>query len=174
MLQNYNTYKILQLFFDEPTKNFQLREVSRMTKISLPSVINHISKLESYGFIKKVKKHTYSSYEADMNSDKFKLYKKIDLLLRLNESEMIDYLTKTFVPDVIVLFGSASRGEDIERSDVDLFIAAKEKNVNLKKFEKIIRRKINLLFEPDISKISKELRNNLANGIVLYGYLKVL
>ncbi len=47
----------------------------------------------------------------------------------------------------------------------------KHKNLILTKFEEAINRKINLLFEPKISNLSKELKNNLANGIVLSGYL---
>jgi hypothetical protein len=36
-----------------------------------------------------------------------------------------------------------------------------------------VRRRISLHFEERISKISKELLNNIVNGIVVYGYLEV-
>ena len=52
MLQN-NKYRILELFFDSPTKKFQLREISRLVKLGLLSVINHIKYLEKEKFIKK-------------------------------------------------------------------------------------------------------------------------
>lgn len=174
MLQNYNTYRILQLFFDSPTKNFQLREISRLSKIALPSVINHVNKLLHEGFITKEKKHTYVSYVANRTSEKFKLYKKSDLVIRLHNSGLINYLIKEFQPNSIVLFGSCSRGEDIENSDVDIFIESKENEVKLSDFEKQIKRKMNLLFEPKAVRLNKELLNNLVNGIVLYGYLRVL
>lgn len=35
-------------------------------------------------------------------------------------------------------------------------------------------RKMNPLFEPNLSSLSKELLNNIINGTVLHGYLKVL
>lgn len=172
MLQNYNTYKILQLFFDSPTKLFQLREISRLVELGLPSVINHVKKLEKDGFVKKEKRWVYESYIAN-KVDKFKLYKRNDVLLRLYESGLIGYIDEQLSPNVIVLFGSASRGEDIESSDIDLFILAKEKEINFKKYENKIKRKINPFFEEKISDIPKELLNNIVNGIVLKGYLEV-
>jgi predicted nucleotidyltransferase len=178
MLENYNTYKILQQFFDMPTHRFQIREISRITKISLPSVINHLRILEKEGFVKKVKNGVYHSYTAVIN-DKFRLYKKLDLIRRLHESRLVDYLEKELsYPSAIVLFGSGAEGEDMEKSDIDIFIIAKEKDLDLAKFEKMLKRSINLhFFGKKDMKIMKrknpELLNNIINGIVLYGYLKV-
>ena len=173
MLQNYNTYRILQLFFDQPTKLFQLRELSRLAKIGLPSVINHVKKLEKDGFIKKEKKSVYESYTANKDDDKYRLYKKNDIVLRLDESGFVKYVTDSIMPNAVVLFGSASRGEDIETSDIDIFILSKEEKLDLKKFENTLKRKINVYFEPDIKNLSKELLNNIINGIKIYGYVKV-
>lgn len=172
MIQNYTTYRVLQLFFDFPTKNFQLREICRILKLGMPSVTIHVKKLKKIGLIKKEKKGVYESYISNKN-DLFKVYKRNDILLRLYQSGLIDFLTQSFTPDAIVLFGSASRGEDIENSDIDLFIAAKERRVNLKIFEEKLKRKINLHFESKISDLPKELLNNIINGIILDGYLKV-
>ena len=174
MLQNYNTYRILQIFFSEPTRFFQLRGISRIAKIGLPSAINHVKKLEKGGFVKKEKKGVYESYTANKESDKYKLYKKSDIILRLNESGFIEYLINNTTPNAIMLFGSASRGEDTEASDVDIFVLAKEEKLDLKKFEKFIKRKINIYFEDNIKNLSKEFLNNIINGIKLYGYLKVV
>jgi len=173
MLQDYTKYKILQLFFDSPTKQFQFREISRMIKIGLPSVINYVKKLQKEGFVRKEEKGVYGSYTAN-KTEQFKLYKKNDLLIRIYESGLLDHLSDELNPNVIVLFGSTSRGEDIEASDVDLFVLAKEKELNLKKYERLLKRKIKILFEEDISDIPKELLNNIINGAVLRGYLKIL
>ena len=172
MIQKYTTYRVLQLFFDYPTKHFQLREICRLLKFGMPSVKNHVEMLEKQGFVKKEKRGVYQSYVSTRN-DLFKIYRKNDILIRIQESGLIDFLADSFVPDVIVLFGSSSRGEDIESSDIDLFLIAKEKKVDLKKFEVKLRRKINLHFEERISKVPKELLNNIINGVVVYGYLKV-
>jgi len=77
------------------------------------------------------------------------------------------------MPDVIILFGSASRGEDLKQSDVDLYLQCKEKSLELKKYEKILGRIIKIFFEEDFNKLSKEFRNNIINGVILKGYLRV-
>ena len=167
MIQKYNRYKILQVFFDNPTKNFQLREISRNVNLGLPSVTAHIKALE------KEKGNIYSVYKAN-KTKKFKIYKRNNILIRLHESGLIDFLLNSLSPNVIVLFGSASRGDDIETSDIDLFIQSKQQNLKLEKYEKILKRKINLLFEEKIKDMPKELLNNIINGITIHGYLKVL
>lgn len=115
----------------------------------------------------------YESYVASKN-EIFRLYKRNDVLIRIEESGLRDFLADTFVPDVIVLFGSASRGEDIETSDIDIFLMAKEKEVNLKRYEEKLHRKISLHFEENVHDVPKELLNNIINGIVIHGYLKVV
>lgn len=172
MIQNYIRYRILQLFFDFPTRYFQLREMCRLLDLGMPSIRNHVKKLEKEGFVKKEKRGVYESYVSARN-EIFKLYKRSDILMRIQGSGLIEFLEDAFTPDAIVLFGSASRGEDVESSDIDLFLVAKEKEVNLKKFEGKLGRKITLHFEENISKIPKELLNNIINGIVIHGYLKV-
>ena len=173
MIQNYIRYKILRIFFDYPTRKFQLREISRIIQLGLPSVINHVKNLEKQGFVKKINGGVYDSYTSD-KTEIFKIYKKNDVLSRLHESGLVDLLVDTVIPDAIVLFGSASKGEDIEESDIDLFLIAKEKKVDLKIFEKKLNRKISLHFEDKIQNIPKELLNNIVNGIIIYGYLKVV
>ncbi|MDP2766036.1 MAG: nucleotidyltransferase domain-containing protein [Candidatus Methanoperedens sp.] len=172
MLQKYTTYRVLTLFFDYHTRHFQLREISRMLKLGMPSVINHVKILEKESLIKKEKRGVYESYISEKN-DLFRTYRRNDILLRIHESGLIDFLADELMPDAIVLFGSCARGEDIETSDVDLLVVAKEKEVDLKKFESALKRKISLHFEENVSQIPKELLNNIVNGIVVYGYLTV-
>jgi len=129
-------------------------------------------KLEKEGLIKKEKRGVYKSYVSEKN-DLFRIYRRNDILLRMQESGLVDFLADEFMPDAIVLFGSCARGEDIETSDIDLLVVAKEKEVGLKKFESALKRKISLHFEENVSEIPKELLNNMVNGIVVYGYLTV-
>lgn len=73
-----------------------------------------------------------------------------------------------------MLFGSAARGEDVEKSDIDILVVSEEREINVEEFEEEFNREINLQFmtEEEI-KANKEFANNLANGIVLDGYLVI-
>src|SRR3989344_4808251 len=79
----------------------------------------------------------------------------------------------------IVLFGSFAKGEDAEKSDIDLLvITSAKKELNLDIFDKKLGRKIQLFLfsEKEIEKMkesNKELLNSLINGIILYGFFEV-
>ncbi len=174
MLQKYSRYKLLQEFFDYPKKDFQIRELSRRINLAQISIINHLKVLVKDELIIKEHKSIYPSFRANKSNETFKLLKKQNLVFRIKTSKLIDFLEEKLKPNCIVLFGSASKGEDIENSDVDLFIQSKETSLNLEKYGKSLNRKINLFFEPNLKNLSKELLNNIINGEILYGYLKVL
>jgi predicted nucleotidyltransferase len=172
MIQNYTEYRILRVFFDYPTRYFQLREICRTLGMGMPSVSMHVKALERQGFLAKEKRGVYDSYRASM-SDIFRLYKRNDVLLRIYESGLEEFIADKIQPDAAVLFGSASKGEDAEGSDIDLLLVAKEREADLSRFEKKLMRNISLHFEDDVSKLPKELLNNIINGIVIHGYLRV-
>ncbi len=172
MLQK-NKIKIMELFFEEPSKNFQLREVSRLTKIAVTSIRKYLKELQNNGLIKKDKKTLYPSYVANQQNRLFKVYKQQLMILRLYSSGLIDYLEDSLHPKCIILFGSARKGEYVKGSDIDIFVQTNRKDVNLTKLNKILKHKINLFFEENINKLSKELFNNIINGIKLSGYLKL-
>jgi len=171
MLENYTAYRILKEFFDSPKKGFYMREISRRTSVSNPSVLSYLRSLTKERLIIKEKEGLYPTYKANTENPLFKALKKQDLVINIINSGLIKTIEKETMPNCIVLFGSGSRGEDTKGSDIDLFVQAREKEINLKKYENILRRKINILFEGKISSLSRELLNNIVNGQVLYGHL---
>ena len=107
-----------------------------------------------------------------MDNKIFKKYKIIHNLSSILESGVIDFIEETVSPKSIVLFGSYSRGEDIENSDIDLFVECKNEELDLKSFEKKLGRKIELHFNEKFTMYPKELKNNIINGVVLNGFLE--
>ena len=173
MLNKYNRYKLLRLFLDSPTESFRLREIARLTKISPPSVINYLKEFEKEGLIRKQIKREIPFYTSIRDNSNFILYKKISIIFELNNSGLIDYLWDKLSPEAIILYGSYSKGESIENSDVDLFILGKDKNIELANFEKKLNKRIHILFKESTKEIPNELKNNILNGVILKGYIKV-
>ncbi len=178
MLQKYNRWKVLKVFFDDPLPKgagFQLREISRITNLAPPSVKNYLGELALEKLIIKEKHriHKYPVYWANRENDRFRFLKKMDVLFAIEDSGLLAHLNGECMPNAIILFGSASRGEDLKESDLDLFLLCRETKLNLGKFEKVLKRKINIFFCPDFKSLSDELKNNIVNGVLLSGYLKV-
>lgn len=181
MIQNYSIWRVLRVFFDDPNprEGFTIRWISKEIGLAPTSVKLHLDELSKekdhgYPLVIRSKGRSYLTYWANMASELFRFYKKMDMIFRLEESGILEKLSKEYSPDVIVLFGSASRGEDVKGSDVDLFLISSEKNLDLSKYEKILKRRISLHFSTHFNKLPEELRNNIINGIVLRGYLKVV
>ena len=173
MIQKCTIWKVFSTFADNPTKKFQIRELSRILRLAPTSVKLHLNYLTKLNLVKKEKEGIYDSFKANFDNDKFRFYKKINNLINIKKSGIVDYLNDSLSPNSIILFGSYSKGEDTESSDIDIFLLAKEKNIEFKKYEKSLNRKIQLFFSKDFKDIPIELKNNILNGASLYGYLKV-
>ena len=122
--------------------------------------------------IKKEKVGVYNAYKANFDDDYFRFYKKIFNIISIKESGIIKEIENKTTPDVAILFGSHAKGEDTEESDIDIFLEAKEKNVDLKEYKKKLNRKIHLFFSEDLNKLPVELQNNILNGIILSGFIR--
>lgn len=170
MLGKYNRYILLKVFLDSPLDNFRLRELSRISGISPASVMNYLEEFEKEGLIRKYEKRNVPFYQAERDNEDFIFYKKISILYELKKSGLINYLWDNLYPEAIILYGSYAKGESIEGSDIDIFIVGKERKILLDKFEKLFDREIHLMFKENPKKISKNLKSNLINGVVLKGY----
>ena len=74
-------------------------------------------------------------------------------------------------PDGIILFGSYSKGEDIENSDIDIAIISEkyEKSLNLNKYSKSLGKEISIHIYEDMN---KETKKSVLNGIILRGFIE--
>lgn len=157
---------VKELLFDFPTRRFHVREIARLVNTSAPAVSKALKLLEQKEFVS-IKKNFLHEVTAN-RTENFIIEKKIANLQKIHSSGLLKFLKDNFKLSTIVLFGSYARGEDTEKSDIDITIIAKEKKLDLEKYEKVLKRKINILFT-DMKKISKELKNNIVNGIVFAG-----
>jgi len=175
MLQKCSILKVARVFFHEPTKQHYLIEISRNTKLAHTSVKKYISILKEKKIITETKEkkgsRVFPLFKANLQNKEYKDYKKINNLLEIKESNLISYLIDNLMPNSIVLFGSYQKGEDIEDSDIDLFLECKEENIDISNFQ--LHRKIQLHFRDSFKKYPKELQSNIINGIVLHGYLEI-
>ena len=177
MLHKYTLGKVASVFYIYPTKEHYLKGIGREIKLAHTSVIQQLNELKKLNLIKEniqIKgKRRFPVYKANINNRIFTKYKLLYNFMSILDSGLIEFIHDNMMPKSIVLFGSYRRGEDTEESDIDLFIAAREKNVDIIRFEKILKRKIQLHYKENFIEFPDELKNNIANGIVLDGYLEV-
>ena len=133
--------------------------------------------LKGLGYLVKVEKSPKMNLiSIQLNRDKKRVveFKRAENLKQIYESGLADYLEDQFPGSTIILFGSYSTGEDTVKSDIDIAaIGAKEKTVNLSKFEKLLGRTIIINTYDDFKKINKNLKQNIVNGITLHGTVEI-
>lgn len=167
--------KIREYFFLNPTTKLRVRQIEREIKVPFPSVIRYTKELEAEGILRTQITSGVKFYSADRSSKKFLLEKKLFNIKQLHDSELINYLIKECFNHPIIVFGSYSKGEDIEESDIDLYVETpSQKKPKLTRFEKTLRRSIQIFGFKSINQIkNKELANNIMNGIPINGFVEV-
>jgi predicted nucleotidyltransferase len=165
--------RIKEYFFINPTIKLRVRQIERELNLPLPSVIRYIKELNQEQILKAEMIAKIRLYSADRSSDVFLTEKRLYNIKTL--TPVVNFLIDKYNNPTIVLFGSYSRGEDTEDSDIDLFIETPiKKQENLEKFEKKLNRKIQLFKYRRITSIkNKNLINNILNGITLNGFVEV-
>lgn len=169
---------IREHFFIHPTERFRVRQIERLLDLPLPSVIRYCKELEKEGILQTVKIGDVVFYTANRSDRKFLLEKKLFNLKSLYSSGLINFLIDKFDNPSIIAFGSYSRGEDIEKSDIDLYIEMPSKKEidpkDLKRFEKILKREIEIFRHESIHEVkNSHLANNIINGVVINGFVEV-
>ncbi len=166
-----NINKILKELFDKPTYRFHIRELARLTRLNPNTILNIAKILEKQGIVKREAKKHFVEVYLNIESKEVIWKKRLFNLSQLYSSGIADFLIREYSPKSISIIGSYSRGEDLEKSDIDIAVRTNKKEIiDLEKFERILNRKIHLLILPE--KVSNEFFNNLINGILLYGYIR--
>jgi len=165
---------IKKYFFTNPTSKLRVREIERTLKLSLPSVIRYCKELENEGILSIAKIGNVNFYTAS-KSEKYLLEKKLYNVKIIYESGVIEHLKIELSNPVVILFGSYAKGEDTEESDIDFYVETpSKKHINFMRFEKILKRKIQVFQHKNLKEIANpNLANNIINGIILNNYVEV-
>src|SRR3989344_7584653 len=163
--------KILAYFFEEPEREFYVRELAKLLKKSPTTISKYLEILKKEQLLISSSKFNHLLYRADINR-KFKDLKLNYNLSLIRDSGLVNYLKETFnFPEAIALFGSFAKAENAKKSDIDILIVSPaKKKPDLKSFEKRLGREIQIFVYSgkELSSLkNKELLNNFINGIVL-------
>jgi len=165
----------LILFFEEPTKEFNVREVSRLVGISPASASKTLKRLAEESILKQRDERMLKLFKANLESEKYLDMKIFYNIRKIKESGLITSLNDFYLKPTIILFGSCATGLDTESSDVDLLVLSEKTNEfkNLKKFEEKINKTIQLFNVIQIKDLkNNHLINNIINGITIQGKIK--
>lgn len=168
--------EILRFLFIKSGMTFNARKLAISLDVSPTAIAKSLKALEKESLIVVKKDRDSNHLSVGLNRETpfvFSL-KRSENLKMIYESGIDSYLSEKFPGAVIILFGSYSFGEDVINSDIDIaVIGAKEREIDLGKFSRLLERKISLHFFDSFSQIHKNLRENIFNGIVIKGGVRL-
>ncbi len=137
--------KILEVFFKDPFREVHLREVVRLSKVSLTNVDNSMRlfvkedmfkrrEVSNMVFFKPNLENdtllkTFEYLEMEKREDFYRKNKKIARLLQKYSNDIVHLSDKRI--QIVILFGSVARGDWTKESDVDMLavVSGKENEV---------------------------------------------
>ena len=176
--------KVIQWFFSYPLLPISLSELAKELSISKKTANKIVLQLLEEGFLIKEevgKTWRISCNQKHIRNSTTKISHNLLLIYQvLYEARVIENIYKIVGnPKAIILFGSYRKGDDTEKSDIDLAVEVvgneELKIVHLGNLQQLGYRKnipINLyIFSRN--KIDLNLFSNIVNGIVIEGFLEV-
>ena len=163
---------VLELFFNDSEARLHIREIARQTGLHPNTVLRDAKMLSKEALLTMRRTRAVLEVNANIDNPRFTQLKRLHNLKCIILSGLVEFLNVEYsAPQAIILFGSYSRGEDVSKSDIDIAIVTQRRMaLEFTRFEKLLMRHIQIT-EVDLKKIGKNLLANLANGIVLKGYL---
>jgi len=172
--------KVMNWFFAYPNTEMSLNDLSQELKISKTTANRIIRVLVEDDFLKKQVIGKIWRISCNLNH-LYNLTRKIGYnLILVYESGILDEIHKIMPnPKAVILFGSYRKGDDNEKSDLDIAVEIIDDGdiriVELGIISQLGYRKnvhVNLhIFSRN--KVNSNLFANIANGIVLEGFLEV-
>ncbi|MBI2658483.1 nucleotidyltransferase domain-containing protein [Candidatus Woesearchaeota archaeon] len=172
--------RVAKVLFTYPDKEFSLSDLAKEAGVAKAHIGEILDEFYKINLIQITKLSKIWRIKASQQSWEFIKSKIIYNLSFIYQSGLVEFLNEHFNnPKSIVLFGSFRKGEDLSASDIDIAIENDElkeyKTLQLNQlteFESAINRKIQIhLFNR--KNIDENVFNNIANGIVLLGFLEV-
>lgn len=172
--------KVLEVFLKYPDKEFSLSDLAKeanVAKANLGLILEEFQKSELIEITKLSKIWRIKANQQNWFFIRNKIVYNLNLVY---QSGLVEFLNEYFNhPKAIILFGSFRKGEDLTGSDIDLALEMEDTSEHkilgireLGEFEKEIGRRIQVhLFNH--KNIDLNLFNNIANGVVLSGFLEV-
>jgi predicted nucleotidyltransferase len=124
IFENRVCWRIFKFFLENPTGEFYEREIQQRTGAAKASVSKWLGALENLGFISVAKRGRLKLHRLNRENP---LVKHLKVLRTM--SWLLPKLEAFKERAEIYLYGSSSRGEDVEDSDIDILVIGNDREV---------------------------------------------
>jgi predicted nucleotidyltransferase len=122
IFENRICWRVLRFFLNNPVGEFYEKEIQRKTAAARASVRKWLCALEGLGFVSVNRRGRLRLYKLNRENPLVKQLKVLDKM-----SWLLPKLKAFTGQGELYLYGSASRGEDLEDSDTDVLVIGKDR-----------------------------------------------
>ncbi|MFA5382870.1 MAG: nucleotidyltransferase domain-containing protein [Candidatus Micrarchaeia archaeon] len=131
ILKTFKGWKVIEYFLKNPNKIIHIKGLSRELKISPRTSEIYCKKYSQQNILSFKKFANTSQYSLNNNHYLVKSLKQMFILSLINEAEEIKHFIKQNNIDYLYLYGSYSKGEYSNMSDLDLLIITNNKKLDV-------------------------------------------
>lgn len=167
--------KILNLFFDYPSKEWHFEEIVKKAEIARGRANEWLKRFVKDNLIKRVKtQNKMPHYISNYFSCEYKNKKRVFAFTKLYESKLLNHLASLQNAKTVILFGSFSRSDWYKNSDVDVFIYGDPDGLKIADYEARLGRDVHLFVcqnNEELKRLGAGLIRNILQGNVIKGNL---
>ena len=167
--------EILELFFEQPTREWHFEEILTAVGIARSKALHWLKKFAQEQLIRRIKaKGAMPYYIGNYNSPFYKNRKRIFALQKLYESGLLPHLGSLKNARTVILFGSFARSDWHQESDIDLFIYGDPEGLQIAEYELKLHRDLEIFIcrkKEELAKFGMGLIKNIMKGILIKGDL---
>lgn len=164
--------KIIELFFQYPTREWHFEEIVNEARIARSKADNWLKKFIKENLIKRIKKKNKMPYYISRyDSTEYKTKKKIFALNILHKAGLLKHL-ESLKAKTIIIFGSFTRSDWYKDSDVDIFIYGNTEGLKIAEYELKLKRNIELFIckeKKELKRLGEGLIRNIIKGDIIKG-----
>ncbi len=161
-----------ELFFNYSTKQWHFEELVNTSGLTRTNTNLWLKRLMKESLITRIKPRGKMPYYLSKYSDaKFKVQKKVFALQQFEKTGFLEHLS-SLPAKTVIIFGSFSRADWHNESDIDLFIYGPADNFEKGHYEKVFHREIQVFHyehEKDIKRLEPAVLPRIMAGIHVKG-----
>ena len=170
--------QMLELFFNSPTKQWRFKDILKTAKITRSKADKWLKLFCKENLIKRVKERNKMPYYiGNYDCPEYKSKKRVFALDMIYKSGLLSHLYSLEKAKAVILFGSLSRSDWYENSDVDLFIYGDSEGLKIANYELKLHRDIQVFIcenNKELAKYGEGLIKNIIKGNLIKGDLDFL
>jgi predicted nucleotidyltransferase len=170
--------KMLMLFFNYPSREWHFEEILKEGEITRSKATRWLKLFAKKSIIRRVKERSKMPYYiSDYDSPSYQNKKRIFALSLLYDSGLLNHLSSLEDAKTVILFGSFSRWDWHESSDIDLFIYGNPIGLKLSSYEEKLGRDAQVFIcrdKKELYNLGDGLLRNIIKGDILKGDINFL